>query len=86
MPLEPWVGIQVAEAAIEAMNAGIHAFGYWTFADFPDPASAGYANKWGLFKWAATDHVNRPIYYAYRLLANQIASTVATEFANELAG
>jgi hypothetical protein len=86
-PLEPWVGIQVAEAAIAAINAGIHAFGYWTFADFPDTASANYANKWGLFKWTARDHSNRPIYYAYGLLARFFrgpARAVAVESGDEL--
>jgi hypothetical protein len=68
-PLEPWVGIQVAEAAIAAMNAGVHALGYWTFADFPDTWSATNANKWGLFKWSGRDHATRPHYHAYGLLS-----------------
>ena len=86
-PLEPWVGIQIAEAAIAAMNAGIHAFGYWTFADFPDTYANAYANKWGLFKWSATDHANRPIYYAYGLLARFFrgpAQVLSVETGDEL--
>ena len=31
-----WSAIQLAEAAIAAINGGIYAMGYWTFADFPD--------------------------------------------------
>jgi hypothetical protein len=67
-PQEPFVAIQVAEAAIAAINAGIYAMGYWTFADFPDEYSATYRNKWGTFKWSGSDHSTRPHYYAYGLL------------------
>ena len=67
-PQEPLVAIQVAEAAIAAINAGVYAMGYWTFADFPDEYSATYQNKWGTFKWSGADHATRPHYYAYGLL------------------
>ena len=68
-PEEPWVPIQVSEAAIAAINAGAYALGYWTFMDFPDQPGAGYCNKWGLFKWSGKDYSTRPIYYAYGLLS-----------------
>ena len=75
-PQEPLVGIQFAEAAIGAINGGIYAMGYWTFADFPDsfgesggvPTGNVYANKWGVFKWSGDDNSTRDHYYAYGLL------------------
>jgi hypothetical protein len=75
-PQEPLVGIQLAEAAIAAINGGIYALGYWTFADFPDsfaatggvPTGNSYANKWGVFKWSGGDNSTRDHYYAYGLL------------------
>ena len=75
-PQEPLVGIQLAEAAIAAINGGIYAMGYWTFADFPDsfgpsggvPPGNVYANKWGVFKWSGGDNSTRDHYYAYGLL------------------
>jgi hypothetical protein len=76
-PQEPMLGVQLAEATIAAINGGVYATGYWTFADFPDRFDAvggtsggdTYANKWGLFRW--TDDGNfatRAPYYSYGLL------------------
>jgi hypothetical protein len=67
-PEEPVVGVQLSEAAIAAMNAGVYAMGYWTFMDFPDEYSARYINKWGLFKCSGADRSTRDPYYAYGLL------------------
>lgn len=71
-PLEPYVGIQVAEAILAQINGGIYASSYWTFCDIPGiPTSAefGYrVNKWGVFKWYFDDHTTRPSYYALGLL------------------
>ncbi|NOY79599.1 MAG: hypothetical protein GXP31_01210 [Kiritimatiellaeota bacterium] len=66
--LEPLVGIQLCEAAIAAVNAGVYALGNWTFADFPDEYRKTYRNKWGVFKWSGGDHAVRPHYYAYGLM------------------
>ncbi|MHC5053135.1 MAG: hypothetical protein ACYTKD_00280 [Planctomycetota bacterium] len=73
-PTEPMVGIQLAEAAIAAMNAGVYAMGNWTFMDFPDDYSRTYANKWCVFKWSGgketgRDTSTRAHYYAYGLLS-----------------
>lgn len=67
-PEEKFVGLQVAEAALAAVNAGAYAICYWTFADFPDDPNGKYQNKWGLFKWSGTDHSTRMLYYSYGLL------------------
>lgn len=67
-PQEPLVPIQIADAVIAAMNAGVYAMGYWTYMDFPDNPQSGYANKWGLFKCSGDDRSTRSIYYAYGLL------------------
>jgi len=67
-PQEPSVPIQLAEAIIAALNAGVYALGYWTFADFPDEYSPTYQNKWGTFRWSGQDHGTRPHYYALALL------------------
>ena len=67
-PQEPLVAIQVSEAVIAALNAGVYALGYWTFADFPDDYSQTYANKWGVIKWREQGFATRPHYYAYALL------------------
>ena len=67
-PLEPYVGIQVAEAVMAQMNGGIYASGYWTFADMPTNHGSKYANKWGIFKWEFDDFTTRPNYYALGLL------------------
>jgi len=65
---EPLVALQLAEATVAALNAGIYALGYWTFMDFPDGYSKTYINKWGTFKWSGTDFSTRAHYYAYGLL------------------
>ncbi len=67
-PQEPLVAIQLADATLAALNAGVYALAYWTFADFPDDYNPMYANKWGVFKWSGADHSTRPHYYAYGLL------------------
>jgi hypothetical protein len=71
-PLEPYVGIQVAEAIIAQINGGIYASSYWTFCDIPGIPSNkqfGYrVNKWGVFKWYFDDHTTKPTYYALGLL------------------
>ncbi len=67
-PLEPLVGIQLAEAALAGLNAGAYALGYWTFCDLPDTRSRTYGKRWGLFKWSGTDYSTRAPYYAYGLL------------------
>jgi len=71
-PLEPYVGIQIAEAIMAQINGGIYASSYWTFCDIPGiPPSRefGYrVNKWGVFKWYFDDHTTRPTYYALGLL------------------
>jgi len=77
---EPMVGIQLAEAVIAALNAGIYAVANWTFADFPDEWRADYINKWGTFRWTGRDHGTRPHYYAYGLLTRFLRGP-ATAFA-----
>ncbi len=71
-PLEPYVGIQVAEAIIAQINGGLYASSYWTFSDIPGiPPNRqfGYrVNKWGVFKWYFDDHTTRPTYYALGLI------------------
>lgn len=45
--------LMLVEMAFAAINAGIYAFAYWSYADLPDPYSCayssqpGYARKWG---------------------------------------
>ena len=68
-PQEPLVALQLAEAALAAINGGAYAMGCWTFSDFPDPAPGRkYMNKWGTFRWSGTDYRTRDHYYAYGLL------------------
>ena len=75
-PQEPLVSLQLAEAALAAINGGAYATANWTFADFPDeyghsdgvPESKAYANKWGVFRWSGGDDSTRAHYYAYGLL------------------
>lgn len=76
-PLEPMVGIQLAEAVIAALDAGVYAMGYWTFADFPDDYNPHYINKWGLFKRSGTDYSTRAHYYAYGLLTRYFRGPAA---------
>lgn len=67
-PTEPLAGLQLAEAAIAAINAGVYGMGYWTFMDYPDEEGRGSINQWGAFKWMKNDAVTRTPYYSYGLL------------------
>jgi hypothetical protein len=67
-PQEPLVTIQLAEAVIAAINAGVYGMGYWTYMDFPDEYSPNYINKWGTFRCSGADRSTRAIYYGYALL------------------
>lgn len=67
-PQEPLVALQLADAVIAAVNAGVCAMGYWTFMDFPDEYSKSYTNKWGVFKCSGKDRSTRAPYYGYGLL------------------
>ena len=75
-PQEPLVSLQLAEAVIAAIQGGVYATAYWTYADFPDeyrhsdgvPESKVYANKWGVFRRSGNDYSTRAHYYAYGLL------------------
>lgn len=67
-PLEPLVTLQLAEAAIASINAGVHGLGYWTFMDLVDDFSPGYLNRWGTFRASGADRSTRAIYYGYGLL------------------
>ncbi len=66
-PMEAQAGLQTAEAALAAVNAGSYAMGYWTFTDYPDRPGQGI-NQWGLFKSMAAGAVTRSPYYCYGLL------------------
>lgn len=68
MPLENYLGIQVAEAIIAMINGGVYGCGYWTFADFPSAYSARYINKWGLFRWEVDNFTTKPSYYCIGLM------------------
>lgn len=67
-PQEPLAGIQLAEAALAAINAGVYGMGYWTFTDFPEHPEWKGINQWGLFKWLTNGSEPRAPYYAYGLL------------------
>jgi hypothetical protein len=67
-PQEAMAGIQLSEAALAAINAGVYAMGYWTFTDFPEHPEWHAINQWGLFKWLTNGSVPRAPYYAYGLL------------------
>jgi hypothetical protein len=73
---EPLVGIQLAEAAIACMNAGVRALGSWTFTDYPDSYSPTYANRWGSFEWEGECRT-RDHYYAYGLLTRYFRGPAA---------
>jgi hypothetical protein len=66
--LEPLAGLQLAEASLAAMNAGVRAMGYWTFMDYPDDRASDRINQWGLFQWMKNGAKTRAPYYAYALL------------------
>ena len=68
LPLENYMGIQVAEAITAMINAGVYGCGYWTFADFPSKYRSTYLNKWGLYRWEADNHTTKPSYYCIGLL------------------
>jgi hypothetical protein len=65
---EPIAGLQLAEATMAAMNAGVRAMGYWTFMDYPDDEKSNRINQWGLFKWLKNDAQLRLPYYSYGML------------------
>lgn len=65
---EALAGLQLAEAALAAMNGGVRAMGYWTFMDYPDSPAASNINQWGLFKWLKNGAEVRVPYYSYGLL------------------
>ena len=68
MPLENYLGIQIAEAIIAMINGGVYGCGYWTFADFPSAYSTNYINKWGLFRWEVDNYTTKPSYYCIGLM------------------
>lgn len=76
-PQEPLIAIQVAEAAIAAINAGAFGMGYWTFMDLPDDFASGYINKWGTFRCSGADRSTRPLYYGYALLTRYFRGPAA---------
>ena len=67
-PLEPLAGLQLAEAALAAINAGVYAMSYWTFNDYPDEKGKTYINQWGVFKWLTNGAAARAPYYSFGLL------------------
>jgi hypothetical protein len=73
---EPLVGIQLAEAAIAALNAGVYALGNWTFTDYPAAYSERYVNRWGSFEWEG-EHRPRAHYHAYGLLTRYFRGPAA---------
>jgi hypothetical protein len=66
-PLERYAPLQVAEALVAMINAGIYGSSYWTFSDFPSNYRPTYINKWGVFKWEIDDFTTRPNYYSLGL-------------------
>ena len=67
-PLEPLAGLQLAEAALAAINAGVYALSYWTFTDYPDEKGETWINHWGVFKWFTNGGTTRAPYYSFGLL------------------
>ena len=67
-PLEGMAGLQLAEAAMAAINAGVYSMGYWTFNDYPDRPEEHGINHWGVFKWLTNGALTRAPYYSYGLL------------------
>lgn len=72
-PQEPLAGLQIAEAAVAAINGGVYALSYWTFCDEPDDPKARInglqiSRRWGLFGWMSNGAAPRAPYYAYGLL------------------
>jgi len=66
-PREPLVALQLADAVIAGLNAGVYSLCNWTFMDFPD-YSKTYMNKWGMFRRSGEDYSTRAHYYGYGLL------------------
>jgi hypothetical protein len=71
-PQEPQAGLQVGEATLAAINAGVYAMAYWTFADYPDDPNSRSINQWGLFKSLANGGAVRAPYYCYGLLSKYL--------------
>jgi hypothetical protein len=67
-PLETYMGIQVSEAIMAIINAGVYGCGYWTFSDFPFPTTSHRTNKWGLYHWEIDNYTTKPSYYCLGLL------------------
>ncbi len=67
-PREPQAALQVCEAALAAINAGVYGMAYWTFTDYPDEPGKLRINQWGVFKWLTNGSETRAPYYAYGLL------------------
>jgi hypothetical protein len=65
---QPLAGLQIAEGAMAAINAGVYATGYWTFVDVPADRNPRSLNQWGLFKWIDAGAEPRPVYYSYSLM------------------
>jgi hypothetical protein len=80
-PQEPLVALQVAEAVLAAVNAGIEALAYWTFSDFPDEhrgkGNRDYTNKWGTSRWSGTDHSTRDLHYGLAQLTRNFRGPAA---------
>ncbi len=54
-------GLMLVEMAFAAINAGVFAFAYWSFADLPDPYSCAYSSKPGYSqKWGQCERVLLP--------------------------
>lgn len=85
-PLEALAGLQLAEAVLAAINAGVYALGYWTFNDYPDEKGGNYVNHWGIFKWLTNGAQTRPSYYSLGLLTKYFrgpATVYQTKAADE---
>jgi hypothetical protein len=68
-PLEKYMGIQVSEAILSMINAGIYSCGYWTFSDFPFGGNSHRTNKWGLYHWEIDNYTPKPSYFCLGLLS-----------------
>jgi hypothetical protein len=68
VPLETYMGIQVSEAILAIINAGVYSCVYWTFSDFPFPTTSHRTNKWGLYHWEIDNYTTKPSYYCIGLL------------------
>jgi hypothetical protein len=68
-PQEPVAAVQLCEAAMAAINGGVHAMGFWTFADFALGKDSSLVSRTGLFWWEEGNYAARPAYYGYGLLS-----------------